>query len=127
MPERIYMDSLQLAKKIAGILDDKKAIDINVIRIEEISSLADYFVIASGTSNTHVKSLADEIEMKIKQETGSMPIGVEGYRTNSWILIDYVSVVVHVFTGEGRDFYDLDRLWRDGEKIEIDLKPTSSI
>lgn len=118
------MTPLELATKAAMLLDEKKGMDIKVIKIEEISTLADYFVIATGTSNTHVKSLADEVEVKIKQdESGLLPMGVEGYRSNSWILIDYGSVVVHIFTHEGRDFYDLDRMWADGELVALDLKP----
>lgn len=112
------MESLTLAKKAAGILDNRKAGRINVIKIEDISSLADYFVIANGESSTHVRALADELEEKLKEE-GVMPARIEGYRSNSWVLLDYGSVVVHVFTQEARDFYDLDRLWADGEKIEI--------
>ncbi len=80
--------------------------------------LADYFVIATGTSTTHVKSLADEVEFKLK-ESGCEPAHTEGYRSNSWILLDYLGVVVHVFTPEARTFYDLDRLWRDGETVDI--------
>ncbi len=113
------MTSLELAKKTAAILDNKKADQINVIKIEDISSLADYFVIASGGSSTHVRSLADELEEKLKAE-GVTPARIEGYRSNSWILLDYSSVVVHVFTQEARDFYDLDRLWADGEKISYE-------
>ena len=111
------MTSLELAKKAAAILDDKKADKINVIKIEDISTIADYFVIANGTSSTHVRSLADELEEKLKEE-GVDPTRVEGYRSNSWILLDYSSVVVHVFTGEAREFYDLDRLWADGSKVD---------
>lgn len=113
------MTSLELAKKTAAILDNKKADQINVIKIEDISSLADYFVIASGGSSTHVRSLADELEEKLKAEDVT-PTRIEGYRSNSWILLDYSSVVVHVFTQEARDFYDLDRLWADGEKISYE-------
>lgn len=111
------MTSLELAKKAAAILDNKKGGRINVIKIEDISSLADYFVIANGTSSTHVRALADELEEKLKTE-GVSPTRVEGYRSNSWVLLDYGSVVVHVFTGEAREFYDLDRLWADGIKVE---------
>lgn len=111
------MTSLELAKKAAELLDNKKAMRLNVIKVEDISSLADYFVIASGTSNTHVRSLSDELEEKLKEE-GVAPTRIEGYRSNSWILLDYSSVVVHVFTQEARDFYDLDRLWADGIKVE---------
>lgn len=110
------MNSLELAKKAADILDNKKALRINVIKIEDISSLADYFVIANGTSSTHVRSLSDELEEKLK-EAGTVPARVEGYRSNSWILLDYGSVVIHVFTQEARDFYDLDRLWADGQQV----------
>lgn len=120
------MVSLELAKNVAGILDSKKATDINVVKIDDISSLADYFVFATGTSNTHVKSLADEAEFKLKEQ-GVVPMGLEGYNSDSWILIDYGSVVVHVFTREGRSFYDLDRLWADGKKIEVEVTPESSI
>lgn len=111
------MESLTLAKKAAGILDNRKAGRINVIKIEDISSLADYFVIANGESSTHVRALADELEEKLKEE-GVMPTRIEGYRSNSWVLLDYGSVVAHVFTQEARNFYDLDRLWADGIKVE---------
>lgn len=111
------MESLTLAKKAAEILDNRKAGRINVIKIEDISSLADYFVIANGESSTHVRALADELEEKLKEE-GVMPARIEGYRSNSWVLLDYGSVVAHVFTQEARDFYDLDRLWADGIKVD---------
>lgn len=111
------MNSLELAKRAAAILDDKKADKINVIKIEDISTIADYFVVVSGTSSTHVRALSDELEEKLKEE-GVSPTRVEGYRSNSWVLLDYSSVVVHVFTGEAREFYDLDRLWADGIKMD---------
>ncbi len=110
------MNSLELAKKAAAILDNKKAEHLNVIKIDDISSLGDYFVIGSATSSTHVRSLADELEEKLKEE-GVSPARVEGYRSNSWILLDYGSVVVHIFTQDARDFYDLDRLWADGQQV----------
>lgn len=116
------MKPLELAKYAAGILDAKKAENINVIQIDEISTLADYFILATGTGNTHVKALADEVEEKLKQK-GITPAGVEGYRSNNWILLDYQFIVIHIFTEEGRSFYDLDRLWVDGKKIELELLP----
>ena len=112
------MTSLELGERVVKVLDEKKATDLKMIRIEDISVLADYFVIATGTSSTHVKSLADEVEFRLKEE-GVEPSHVEGYRSNSWILLDYIGVVVHVFTPESRSFYDLDRLWRDGETVDI--------
>lgn len=112
------MTNLEIAKYVAKILDDKKGIDVKVIRIENISSLTDYLVIATGTSSTHVKALADEVEVEIKK-AGIVPSHIEGHRSNSWILIDYNSVIVHVFSEEARDFYDLERLWKDGEQVQI--------
>ena len=112
------MTPLELAKEAAKILDDKKAIDLKIIGIKDISVLADYFVLATGTSSTHVKSLADEVEFKLKQ-LGKSPEHVDGYRSNSWVLLDYSSVIVHVFTSDAREFYNLDRLWQDGENVDV--------
>lgn len=112
------MTPLELAAQAAKILDDKKALDLKVIGIKDISVLADYFVLATGTSSTHVKSLSDEVEFKLKQ-LGIDPNHTEGYRSNTWIILDYGSVIVHIFTAESRHFYDLDRLWQDGEPVEI--------
>ncbi|XOQ49213.1 MAG: ribosome silencing factor [Eubacteriales bacterium] len=112
------MTPLELAKEAAKILDDKKAIDLKIIGIKDISVLADYFVLATGTSSTHVKSLADEIEFQLKQ-LGKSADHVEGYRSNSWVLLDYGSVIIHVFTSDAREFYNLDRLWQDGEIVDI--------
>lgn len=111
------MEPFELAKTAARLLDEKKAENISVIKIDDISSLADYFVIANGRGSTHVRSLSDELEEKLKQQ-GVTPARIEGYRSDNWVLMDYESVVVHVFTQEGRDFYDLDRLWADGQRVE---------
>lgn len=111
------MEPYELAKQAAKLLDSKKAERINVIKIDDISSLADYFLIATGISSTHVRALADEVEEQLKQK-GAAPARIEGYRSNSWILLDYSGVVIHIFTQEARDFYDLDRLWADGEKVD---------
>lgn len=112
------MTSLETATKIAAALDDLKAKNMKVIKIDEISTLGDYFVIATGTSSTHVQSLSDTVEKKLKEE-GVMPLRIEGYRSTGWILSDYGSVVLHIFTQEARDFYDLDRLWSDGQEINV--------
>lgn len=111
------MNSYELAKQTAQLLDSKKAENISVIKIDAISSLADYFVIATGRGSTHVRSLSDELEEKLKEQ-GVVPARIEGYRSDSWILLDYSQVVVHIFTQEARDFYDLDRLWADGTKVK---------
>lgn len=113
------MTSLETAKMAVKALDSKKALDIKVIKIKDISAIADYFVIATGTSSTHVKALADEVEVQL-DESGISVSHVEGYRSNSWILLDYVDVVVHVFSDEAREYYDLERLWQDGEIIDIE-------
>ena len=115
--EEIY-DIIRNSKAVKA-LDSKKALDIKVIKIQDISAIADYFVIATGTSSTHVKALADEVEAQL-DEAGISVSHVEGYRSNSWILLDYVDVVVHVFSDEAREYYDLERLWQDGEIIDIE-------
>ena len=112
------MTSLETAKLAAKALDSKKGLDIKIIRIEDISSIADYFVIATGTSNTHVKALADEVEYQLK-EKGETVSHIEGYRSDTWILLDYIEVIVHVFSDEAREYYDLDRMWADGVEVDI--------
>ena len=113
------MTSLELAKAAVQILDKKKGMDLKLIGIRDISVLADYFVIATVTSSTHVKARADEVEVQLKEQYGVSTEHTEGYRSNSWILLDYGNVIVHVFTEESRAFYDLDRLWQDGEIVDI--------
>lgn len=111
------MTELQLAKEIVKILDKKKAIDIRVLEISEHSIVADYFVIVSGTSNTHVKALADEVDYELGLKD-IKPYHIEGKATG-WILLDYNSVLVHIFTGETRDYYNLERLWQDALEVDI--------
>lgn len=102
-----------MAEKIAGILEEKKGKDLSTIDIKDISILADYFVICSGTSTTHIKALADEVELKM-EESGVKILHKEGYNSARWILLDYGAVVVHIFHEEDRGFYNLERLWADG-------------
>ena len=111
------MTELELAREIVKVLDNKKGMNINLIEIAEHSIVADYFVIVSGTSNTHVKALADEVEYELTQK-GIEPHHIEG-RATGWILLDYSSVLVHVFTGETREYYNLERLWQDARTIDI--------
>lgn len=112
------MNSYEQAVLAAKAIDGKKGLDIHVIEISDVSILADYMVIATGTSSTHVKALADEVEYKLDQ-AGVSVSHIEGYRSNSWILLDYVDVIVNVFSDEARKFYDLDRLWQDGKPIDL--------
>ena len=113
------MTSLQTAKFAAKALDSKKGRDIRVIRINDVSILADYMVIATGNSSTQVKALSEEVEEKLDQEAVSVS-HIEGHRSNTWILLDYVDVIVHVFSDEARQYYDLERLWQDGEILDIE-------
>ena len=115
------MESKELALRCAKILSDKIAQNLSVLYVREVTSLADYFVIATGNSTTHVKALADEVEFKLKQEE-ILPDHIEGHGTKSWIVLDYGSVVVHVFSEEAREFYDLERLWQDGQRISLDFE-----
>lgn len=109
-----YEQSILTAKAISS----KKGLNIKLIEIGDISSLADYMVISTGTSSTHVKAIADEVEYQL-DEAGISVSHIEGYRSNSWILLDYVDVIVHIFSDEAREFYDLERLWQDGKEIDI--------
>lgn len=111
------MTSLELTRSIAGILDSKKAKDICAVNIHDLTIIADYFVICTGTSTTQVKALSDEVEFQLKQKFELQPLRVEGYASSSWILIDYGNVVVHVFLEDTRAFYSLERLWTDGKML----------
>ena len=108
----------EVALQVTKALDEKKGIDIKLLKIDEVSSLADYFLICTGTSNTHVKTLCDYAEYTMEQ-LGEPMLGREGHRGNSWELLDFGSVVVHVFTDEARKFYDLERLWADAEVVDL--------
>lgn len=112
------MTSLEEAKLCVRALTKIKGQNIRLIKIRDISSIADYFVVASGSSKTQVKALADEVESRL-DDAGVGVSHIEGYRSDTWILLDYVDVVVHVFSDEARDYYDLERLWQDGEEIDI--------
>ncbi|MDO4361641.1 MAG: ribosome silencing factor [Eubacteriales bacterium] len=112
--------------EIAGIaakaLDDKKARDVKVLKTAEQTVLADYFVICNGTSSTHIKALVDEVDKQLS-EAGEPPIRREGLRSDIWVLMDFGSVIVHVFTDEARKFYNLERLWSDSEEVPLSSLP----
>ena len=108
----------EVALTVTKALDEKKGIDIKLLKIDKVSSLADYFLICTGTSNTHVKTLCDYAEYTLEQ-LGEKLLGREGHRGNSWVLLDFGSIVVHVFTEEARKFYDLERLWADAEQVDL--------
>ena len=112
------MTSYEQAILAVKALDGKKGLNIQVIEISDISVLADYMVIATGNSSTHVRALADEVEYQL-DKAGVSVSHIEGYRSDTWILLDYVDVIVNVFSEEARDFYDLDRMWQDGKPVDI--------
>ncbi len=112
------MNVNELLKIAANALNEKKAVDMAAIKVEDLTVLTEYFLLASATSSTHVRALADEVEFKLS-EAGVEPHHIEGKATG-WILLDYSSVIVHVMSREAREFYNLDKIWNDGEQIDLD-------
>ena len=108
----------QVAYETTKALDAKKGVGIKLLRIDKVSSLADYFIICTGTSSTHVKTLCDYAELTL-ENCGEKMLGREGHRGNTWELLDFGSVVVHIFTPDAREFYSLDRLWGDAEVVDL--------
>ena len=111
------MQGLDIVKVACKALDDKKAIDLKAIEVTEVTVLADYFILATATSTTHVRALADEVEDALSKN-GLEPHHIEG-RTTGWILLDYGTVVVNVMDAKNRDFYGLDHTWNDGKELDI--------
>ena len=117
--EQNMLTTKEVAAKVVAALEDKKGIDIRILKIADVTTLADYFVICTGSSNTQVNALCDSVE-KAMDEAGEDMVSREGHRSGTWVLLDYSSVVVHVFTEETRKFYDLERLWNDAVEIGLD-------
>ncbi len=113
--------SLELVKKMAKILDDKKGFDIEVYHVEGETSLTEYLILASGTSSTHIRSLAGYVEEIMKNEENTTVHHTEGYNDTGWVLLDYVFAVVNVFDQETRKTYNLEGLWGHTEKVELNL------
>ena len=110
--------SKEVALAAAEALDNKKGIDIKLLRVTDVTTLADYFLICTGTSNTHVNTLCDEVE-KVLTDPGEKMLHREGHRSGTWVLLDFGSLVVHVFTDDTRKFYDLERLWSDADEVSF--------
>lgn len=110
--------SAQMAWTAVQAMDDKKGEEIKIIDISEVSVIADYFLIASGRNRNQIQAMADSVEEALGR-AGFTPKNIEGYRTAAWILMDYRDVVIHIFSEEERDFYDLERIWRDGKEITM--------
>ena len=109
----------ELALLAAKALSDKKGKEIRVLEIAELTTLADYFVLATGSSNTQINALVDNVEKVLTEEAGEEPLHREGYRGGTWVLLDYGCIVVHVFNDEARKFYSLEHLWADGEEVDL--------
>lgn len=110
-------NSVNMAKMVIDALEDKKAEDIKVIDISEVSVLADYFIIAGGNNSSQIQALCNNVEEKLGR-TGYPCRQIEGYETANWILMDFGDVIVHIFDKENRLLYDLERIWRDGKQVD---------
>jgi len=110
-------DSESLARLAAEACDDRKAVDIRLIRVDEVSSLADWFVICSGLSDVQVRAIARSVEDRLEEDLGRLPLRREGQSAGSWLLLDYGEVIVHVLTPSEREYYDLESFWGHGEQV----------
>ena len=111
----------ETVNRIVKILDNKKAKDIVVLDVRELTTLSDYFILATGGSARQVQALSDHVEEEL-QKAGTFPVNKEGYRTGEWVLIGYDEAIVHIFQQEQRDFYQLERIWKDAPIVETDLE-----
>ena len=109
----------ELALLAAKALSDKQGKEIRVREIAELTTLADYFVLATGSSNTQINALVDNVEKALTEEAGEEPLHREGYRGGTWVLLDYGCIAIHVFNQEAREFYGLERLWQDGKPVDL--------
>ena len=112
------MTSYEMAVGLAKALDSKKGLNIKVLKTEELTTLADYFVLCTATSTTQVKAMSDACEEAMEQQ-GETVHHIEGHRDGAWLLMDFSCVIVHVFTDEARKFYDLERLWADAQEVDL--------
>ena len=112
-------DSREMLKIACAALEEKKAFDIKIINISKISTLCDYIVIADGTNKKQVQALSDNVEDKMSA-AGYSHKGVEGYSDGGWILLDYYDIIVHIFSEESRRFYNIEKIWNDGETVSMD-------
>jgi ribosome-associated protein len=119
-------DSEALARLAAEACDDRKAVDIRLIRVEEVSSLADWFVICSGLSDVQVRAIARSVEESLEILAGRLPLRREGQAEGRWVLLDYVDLIVHVLTPQERSFYDLESFWGHGQQIRY-VSPSAAV
>lgn len=119
------MEVFDILKLAANALNEKKAMEMYAVKIDDISDIADYFLICTATSNTHIRALADEVEEKLK--AAGVEIGHSEGRTSDWLLLDYGTVVIHIFGRKSREFYSLDHMWQDGEQVDLKQILTSAM
>ena len=112
IPKRIFWFA-------AGAASERKALEMVALDIRKIASFAEYFLICSGNSTRQVQAIADEVLERLREERDARPINTEGYEAATWILLDYGDLIVHVFTEDSRQFYQLERLWRDAERVAL--------
>ena len=113
------MQTIDLVKKIVEALEDKKAEDITVLDIGDVSSIADYFIIADGNNKNQVQAMVDNVQEELFKAGYEMK-QMEGYREGNWILLDFGDIIIHIFDKENRLFYDLERIWKDGKEVSIE-------
>lgn len=113
------MTNKDLIKVVVEALENKKTEDIKIVKVEGLTTITDYFVIATANSTTQVKAAADEVEFKLKQ-LSIEPNKIDGYQNAEWIALDYFQVIVHVFNRDTREFYSLEKLWRDGSIVNVE-------
>ncbi len=115
------MTAIEKVHAVASMLNNKKAKDITAIEIKDLTSLGDYFIIASGSSSTQVKALCDAVEDGMTS-LGFEPLRTEGYQSGMWVVLDYTEIIVHLFYEQTREFYSLERLWADAPKVTLELE-----
>ena len=118
------MESKMLAQTCARLADNKKAENITLLDLRELSSVADYFVIATGSNEPHLRAIVDEIIEKLRLDHDVRPFSTEGARVTPWVVLDFIDVIVHVMNEEFRELYDLENLWGDGKKIDFEPDPS---
>jgi ribosome-associated protein len=114
-----YTELDERVKLALHCADEKKGIGISALDLREITSFTDFFIVVSGLNTRQVQAISDEIEVQLKKQLGEKPLRIEGHSTAEWVLMDYGDFVVHIFENKTRDFYDLERLWRDAKKVEL--------
>jgi ribosome-associated protein len=114
-----FAEVKQSVKTAVLAASDKKALDPILLDLRGVADFTDFFIIVSGSNEKQVQAISDEIQERLKKELGETPLNIEGYRSAEWVLMDYGDFIVHIFNKEAREFYDLERLWRDAKRIEL--------